>query len=55
MPKLTYADEIAANFGIPWTDDSKFAKGELACALSEEEEDALRQERAEMLSRLIID
>ena len=55
MPKITYADEVDAHFGIPWTDDLKYDKGELACALSEEEIDALPQERAEMLSRLMID
>ena len=55
MPRVTYADEVDAHFGIPWTDDLKFEKGELACALSEDEIDALPQERAEMLSRLIID
>jgi hypothetical protein len=55
MPKITYADEVDAHFGIPWTDDLKYVKGELACALSEEEIDALPQERAEMLSRLMID
>ena len=55
MPKITYADEIDAHFGIPWTDDLKYEKGELACALSAEEIDALPQERAEMLSRLMID
>jgi len=55
MPKITYADEIDANFGIPWTSDLKFDKGELACALTEEQIDALPPERAEMLSRLLID
>ncbi len=55
MPRVTYADEVDAHFGIPWTDDLKYDKGELACALSEDEIDALPQERAEMLSRLIID
>ena len=55
MPKITYADEIDAHFGIPWTDDLKYEKGELACALSEGEIDALPQERAEILSRLMVD
>ena len=55
MPRVTYADEVDAHFGIPWTDDLKYDKGELACALSEDEIDALPQERAEMLSRLMID
>jgi hypothetical protein len=55
MPKITYADEIDAHFGIPWTDDLRYEKGELACALSEDEIDALPQERAEILSRLMID
>jgi hypothetical protein len=55
MPKITYADEVDAHFGIPWTDDLKYDKGELACALSEDEIDALPQERAEILSRLMID
>ena len=55
MPRLTYADEVDAHFGIPWTNDLKFDKGELACALSPEQIDALPPERAEMLSRLIID
>lgn len=55
MPRVTYADEVDAHFGIPWTDDLKFEKGELACALSEDEIDALPQARAEMLSRLMID
>ena len=55
MPKITYADEVDAHFGIPWINDLKYEKGELACALSGEEIDALPQERAETLSRLILD
>ena len=55
MPKITYADEVDAYFGIPWTNDLIYRKGELACALSEEEIDDLPPERAEALSRLIID
>ena len=55
MPRITYADEVDAHFGIPWTDDLKFEKGELACALSDSEIDALPEERAEILSRLMID
>ena len=55
MPKITYADEVDAHFGIPWIPDLKYEKGELACALSSEEIDALPQERAETLSRLILD
>jgi hypothetical protein len=55
MPRITYADEVDAHFGIPWTDDLKYEKGELACALSEDEIDALPQERAETLSRLMLD
>ncbi len=55
MPKITYADEVDAHFGIPWTNDLVYRKGELACALSEEEIDDLPPERAEALSRLIID
>ena len=55
MPRITYADEVDAHFGIPWTDDLRYEKGELACALSEEEIDALPQERAEILSRLVVD
>src|SRR5210317_206602 len=55
MPKITYADEVDAHFGIPWINDLKYEKGELACALSSEEIDALPQERAETLSRLILD
>ena len=55
MPKITYADEVDAHFGIPWTNDLIYRKGELACALSEEEIDDLPPERAEALSRLIID
>ena len=55
MPKITYADEVDAHFGIPWTDDLRYEKGELACALSEEEIDALPEERAEILSRLMVD
>ena len=43
MPRITYADEVDAHFGIPWTDDLKYEKGELACALSEDEIDALPQ------------
>ena len=46
MPKITYADEVDAHFGIPWIPDLKYEKGELACALSSEEIDALPQERA---------
>ncbi len=55
MPKITYADEVDAHFGIPWTNDLVYRKGELACALSEEEIDDLPPERAETLSRLIMD
>ena len=55
MPKITYADEVDAHFGIPWIPDLKYEKGELSCALSSEEIDALPQERAETLSRLILD
>ena len=55
MPKITYADEVDAHFGIPWTNDLKYDKGELACALTEEQIDALPQERAETLSRLMLD
>ena len=58
MPKITYADEIDAHFGIPWTDDLKFEKGELACALSQEEIDDLVVQdpvRAETLTRLLLD
>ena len=55
MPRITYADEVDAHFGIPWTDDLRYEKGELACALSEEEIDALPEERAEILSRLVVD
>ena len=55
MPRITYADEVDAHFGIPWTDDLKFEKGELACALNDSEIDALPEERAEILSRLMID
>ena len=55
MPKITYADEVDAHFGIPWTNDLIYRKGELACALSEEEIDDLPPERAETLSRLIMD
>ena len=55
MPRITYADEVDAHFGIPWTDDLKFEKGELACALSDSEIDELPEERAEILSRLMID
>jgi hypothetical protein len=55
MPKITYADEVDAHFGIPWINDLKYEKGELACALTEEQIDALPQERAETLSRLMLD
>ena len=55
MPRITYTDEVDAHFGIPWTDDLRYEKGELACALSEEEIDALPEERAEILSRLMVD
>ena len=58
MPKITYTDEVDARFGIPWTDDLKYDKGELVCALSEEEIDRLTiedPERAETLTRLLMD
>ena len=58
MPKITYTDEVDARFGIPWTNDLKYDKGELVCALSEEEIDRLTiedPERAETLTRLLMD
>ena len=58
MAKITYADEIDARFGVPWTDDFKYVKGDLQCALSEEEIDKLTVEdpvRAETLTRLLLD
>ena len=41
MSKVTYADEIDARFGVPWTEDLKYEKGILKCALSEDEIDRL--------------
>ena len=58
MPRVTYADEVDARFGIPWTDDLKYEKGDLVCALNEQEIDRLTiedPERAETLTRLLID
>ena len=58
MGKITYADEIDARFGVPWTDDFKYVKGELQCALSDEEIDKLTVQdpvRAETLTRLLLD
>ena len=58
MPKITYTDEVDAKFGIPWTDDLKYDKGELVCALSPEEIDRLtikEPARAETLTRLLMD
>ena len=58
MPKITYTDEVDAKFGIPWTDDLKYDKGELVCVLSEEEIDRLtikEPARAETLTRLLMD
>ena len=58
MGKVTYADEINARFGLPWTEDLKYEKGELKCALSEEEIDRLTVQdpvRAETLTRLLLD
>ncbi len=58
MPKITYTDEVDARFGIPWTDDLKYDKGELVCALSPEEIDRLTiedPERAQTLTRLLMD
>lgn len=58
MPKITYTDEVDARFGIPWTDDLKYEKGELVCALSPEEIDRLTiedPERAQTLTRLLMD
>ena len=58
MGKITYADEIDARFGVPWTDDFKYVKGELECALSDEEIDRLTVQdpvRAETLTRLLLD
>ena len=57
MGKVTYADEINARFGLPWTEDLKYEKGELKCALSEEEIDRLTVQdpvRAETLTRLLL-
>jgi len=56
--KITYADEIDARFGVPWTDDFKYDRGELKCALSDEEIDRLTVQdpvRAETLTRLLLD
>ena len=58
MPKVTYADEIDARFGVPWTEDLKYEKGILKCALSEDEIDRLTVQdpvRAETLTRLLLD
>ena len=58
MPKITYTDEVNAHFGIPWTDDLKYDKGELVCALTPEEIDRLTiedPERAQTLTRLLMD
>ena len=56
MPKLTYADEIDARFGIPWPEGQlEYAKGELRSALTPEQIDALSDEQSEVLSRLLID
>jgi len=58
VAKVTYADEINARFGLPWTEDLKYEKGELKCALSEEEIDRLTVQdpvRAETLTRLLLD
>ncbi len=58
MGKITYADEIDARFGVPWTDDFKYDRGELKCALSDEEIDKLTVQdpvRAETLTRLLLD
>ena len=58
MAKITYADEIDARFGVPWTDDFKYDRGELKCALSDEEIDKLAVQdpvRAETLTRLLLD
>ena len=58
MGKITYADEIDARFGVPWTDDFKYVKGQLECALSDEEIDRLTVQdpvRAETLTRLLLD
>ena len=58
MAKITYASDIDAHFGVPWTDDFKYVKGELECALSDEEIDKLAVQdpvRAETLTRLLLD
>ena len=47
MPRVTYADEVDARFGIPWTDDLKYEKGDLVCALNEQEIDRLTIEDPE--------
>ena len=59
MSLQTYCDEVDPHFGIPWPDDLlKYHKGELRCALTPDEADALARddpERAETLSRLLMD
>ena len=58
MGKITYADEINARFGVPWTEDFKYVKGELKCALTDDEIDRLTVQdpvRAETLTRLLLD
>ena len=45
MPqRLTYADEVDAHFGIPWTNDLKFDKGR-ACLCIKSGTDFLKMMR----------
>ena len=54
MPKVTYADEVDAHFGIPWLEELEIRKGELSCALNDEQIDQLPPEKTAMLSDLIL-
>lgn len=54
MPKVTYADEVDAHFGIPWLEELEIRKGELSCALPDEQIDQLPPEKTAMLSDLIL-
>jgi hypothetical protein len=54
MPRVTYADEVDAHFGIPWLEELAIRKGELSCALPDDKIDQLAPDKTAMLSDLIL-
>ena len=54
MAKITYADEIDPYFGVPWPKGMlKYARGDLACALTPDEVDALSDEEVVTMNNLL--